>query len=126
MLIGEGSEFYNSSSKRWLKDNDIEINSKYNEGRSVVAEKIYQNFKEQNFQMGDIVNEYNNTYHRAIKIKPVDIKSGNSVKYNVNSNDKGPKFQEGDYVRISKYKSIFAKGYTPSWSKEVFLTGKVN
>ena len=41
MLIGEGSEFYNSSSKRWLKDNDIEINSKYNEGRSVVAEKIY-------------------------------------------------------------------------------------
>ena len=126
MLIGEGSEFYNSSSKRWLKDNDIEINSKYNEGRSVVAEKIYQNFKEQNFQMHDIVNEYNNTYHRAIKIKPVDIKSGNSVKYNVNSNDKGPKFQEGDYVRIPKYKSIFAKGYTPSWSKEVFLTGKVN
>ena len=42
--------------------------------------------------MHDIVNEYNNTYHRAIKIKPVDIKSGNSVKYNVNSNDKGPKF----------------------------------
>ena len=72
------------------------------------------------------MNEYNNTYHTAIKIKPVDNKSGNSVEYNVNSNDKGPKFQEGDYVRISKYKNIFAKGYTPSWSEEVFLNCKVN
>ena len=68
----------------------------------------------------DIVNEYNNTYHEAIKMKPVDVKSGNYVEYNVNFNDKYPKFQVGDHVRISKYKNIFAKGYTPNWSEGSF------
>ena len=62
----------------------------------------------------DAVNEYNNTYYRTIKMKPVDVKSGNYGEYNNDSNDKDPKFQVGDHVRISKYKSIFAKGYTPN------------
>ena len=65
-------------------------------------------------KLDDIVNEYNNTSHRIIKMKPVDVKSGNYVEYNVNSNDKDPKFKIGDHVRISKYKNIFAKGYTPN------------
>ena len=62
----------------------------------------------------NIVTEYNNTYHRTIKMKPVDIQSGNYVEYNVNSNDKDPKFQVGDHIRRSKYKNIFAKGCTPN------------
>ena len=62
----------------------------------------------------DAVNEYNNTYYRTIKMKPVDVKSGNYGEYNNDSNDKDPKFQVGDHVRISKYKCIFAKGYTPN------------
>ena len=69
--------------------------------------------------------EYNNTYPRTIKMKPVDVKSGNYVKCNVNSNDKDPKFKVGDHVRISKYKNIFAKGYTPNWSEEIFVIKKV-
>ena len=76
-------------------------------------------------KLDDIVNEYNNTYHRTIKMKHVDVKSGNYVEYNVNSNDKDSKFQVGDHVRISKCKSSFAKGYTPNWSEEIFVIKKV-
>ena len=76
-------------------------------------------------KLDDIVDECNNTYHRTIKMKPVDVKSGNYIEYNVNSNDKDPKFQVGDNLRISKYKNIFAKGYTPNWSEEVFVIKEV-
>ena len=65
-------------------------------------------------KLDDIVNEYNNTYNKRITIEPVDIKSGNYVEYNVNSNDKDSNFQVGDHVRTSKYKTIFAKEYTPN------------
>ena len=40
-------------------------------------------------------------------------------------NDKDSKFKVGDHVRISKYKNIFAKGYTPSWSEEIFVIKKI-
>ena len=75
-------------------------------------------------KLDDIVNEYNNTYHKTIKMKPVDVKSSNYVEYNVNSNDKDPKFKTGDHGRISKYKNIFSKGYTRNWSEEVFVIKK--
>ena len=60
-------------------------------------------------KLDDIVNEYNNTYHRAIKMKPVDIKDNTYVDFKKEVNDKDPKFNVGDYVRISKYRNIFAK-----------------
>ena len=71
-------------------------------------------------RLDDIVDEYNNTYHRTIKMKPVDVRYDNYINVNVNSNDKDPKFQIGANVRISKYKNIFSKGYSPNWSEEVF------
>ena len=58
-------------------------------------------------------------------MKPGDVKSGNYAEYNVNSNDKDPKFQLVDHVRISKCKNIFGKGYTPNWSEEIFVIKKV-
>ena len=70
-------------------------------------------------KLDDIVNEYNNTYHRTIKMRSVDVKSSECIEYNVNSNNKDPKFQVGDHVRISKYKNIFDKEYTPNWSEEI-------
>ena len=76
-------------------------------------------------KLDDIVNEYNNTYHRAIKMKPVDIKDNTYVDFKKEVNDKDPKFNVGDYVRISKYRNIFAKWYTPNWSEEVFVIKKV-
>ena len=74
----------------------------------------------------DIVNEYSNTYHRAIKMKPVDVKDNTYIDsaelYSSKEvNDKDPKFKVGNHVRISEYKNIFAKGCTPNWSEEVFV-----
>ena len=67
-------------------------------------------------QLDDIVNEHNSTYHKTIKMKPVDLKSDFYDECNVDSNDKDPKFQIGNHVRVSKYKKKkFAKGYTPNW-----------
>ena len=78
----------------------------------------------------DIVNEYSNTYHRAIKMKPVDVKDNTYIDsaelYSSKEvNDKDPKFKVGNHVRISEYKNIFAKGCTPNWSEEVFVIKKV-
>ena len=50
-------------------------------------------------------------------MKPVDVEDGSFAAYNEDSNEKDPKFKIGDHVRISKYKNIFAKGYTPNWSE---------
>ena len=65
--------------------------------------------------LDDIVDKYNNTVHRTIKIKPIEVTGDYYAKYNEDpSNKKNPKFKVGDNVRISKYKNIFAKGYTPN------------
>ena len=77
------------------------------------------------YELDDLVNEYNNTYHRTIKMKPVDVKDNTYIDFKKEVNDKDPKFKVGDHVRISKYKNIFAKGYTPNWSEEVFVIKKV-
>ena len=75
--------------------------------------------------LGDIVNKYNNTVHRTIKMKLIDVTSDSYAEYNEDSNVTNPKFKVGDHVRISKYKNIFAKGYTPNWSEEVFVINKI-
>ena len=69
----------------------------------------------------DIVNICNNTYHSTIKMKHVNVKSNTYFNSNKEINDKDPKFNIGDIVRISKYKNIFAKGYVPNWSEKVFV-----
>ena len=72
-----------------------------------------------------IVNKYNNTVHRIIKMKPIDV-IGDSV---LNTMQilikKDSKLKAGDHVRISKYKNIFAKGYALNWSEENFVVSKI-
>ena len=75
--------------------------------------------------LDDIVDKYNNTYHRRIKMKPIDVKSDSFAEYNEDSNEKDSKFKVSDHVRISKYNNIFAKGYSPNWSEEVFVIKKI-
>ena len=75
--------------------------------------------------LDDIVNKYNNTIHRTIKMKPIDVTSYSYAEYNEDFNKKDPKFKVGDHVRISKYKSIFAKGYAPNCSEEVVVVSKI-
>ena len=76
-------------------------------------------------KLDDIVDEYNNTYHTTIKMKRIDFKDNTYISTDKETNDKDPKFKVGDRVRISKYKNIFAKAYTPNWSEEVFVIKKV-
>ena len=109
-----------------MKINNIEIYSTYNEGKSVVAERFIRTLKNKIFKhmttisknvyidsLNDIVNRYNNTIHRSIEMKPIDVMGDSYVEYNEDFNKKGRKFKVNDHVRISKYKNIFAKGYVP-------------
>ena len=75
--------------------------------------------------LDDIVNKYNDTVHRAIKAKHIDVTGDYYAEYNKNFNKKDPKLKAGDNIRILKYKNIFAKGYTRNWSEEVFVINKV-
>ena len=75
--------------------------------------------------LDDIINKYNNTVHRTIKMKPIDVTDDSYAEYNEDFNKKDPKFKVGDHVRISKYKNIFAKGYVPNWSEEIFVVSKI-
>ena len=76
-------------------------------------------------KLDDIVNEYNNTHHRTIKMNPIDVKNNTYIDFGKEVNDKNSKFKVGDYVRISKYENIFAKGYTPHGSEEIFVVKKI-
>ena len=75
--------------------------------------------------LDNIVNKYNDIQHSTIKMKPVDVKSNTYTYSSKEINDKDPKFKIGDIIRISKYKNIFAKGYTRSWSEEAFVNKKL-
>ena len=76
-------------------------------------------------KLEDIVNEYNNAKHRTTKMKPIDVKDNKYIDLAKDVNDNDPKFKVGDRVRISKYKNISSKGYTPNWSEEVFVIKKI-
>ena len=75
--------------------------------------------------LGDIDDKYNNTVYRTIKMKPIDVTNDSYVEYNKDFNKRDPKFKFGDHVRIPKYKNIFAKGYTPNLSEEVFVISNI-
>ena len=110
----------------------------YNEGKSVVAERFIRTLKTKLYKhmtaigknvyydvLDDVVNKYNNTKHSAIKMKPIDVGNNKRV-YIDEHNEKRSRFKVGDRVRRSKFKNIFAKGYTPNWSSEIFIADEVN
>ena len=111
--------------------------STHNEGKSVVAERFIRTLRNKIYKhmtaisknvyfdvLNDIVDKYNNTYHKTIKVKPIGVKNDSFAEYHEESNEKDPKFNVGDYVRISKYKNIFAKGYAPNWNEKIFVVKK--
>ena len=113
--VDKSSEFYNKSMKSWLEKDDIEMYSTHNEGKSVAAERFIRTLKNKISKqitavsnkvyidnLNDIVNENNNTYHRTIKLKPVDVEDNTYTDFNKEVNDKDPRFKVGDHVRISK------------------------
>ena len=111
---------------------------KHNEGKAAVAERFIRTLTTKIYKqmtsisknvhidkLDDMVSEYNNTYDRTIKMKAVDVKDNTYIDFKKEVNDKVPKFKVDDHVRISNYKNVFAKGYTPNWSEEVFVIKKV-
>ena len=113
--------------------------STYSEGKSVVAERFIRTLKSKLYKhmtaigknvyynvLDDVVNKYNNTTHSTIKMKPIDVKDNTYINTSKEINNKDPKFKVGDHVRISKFKNMFAKGYAPNWSSEIFIVDKVN
>ena len=107
----------------------------YNEGKSVVAERFIRILKNKLYKhmtatgknvyydvLDDLVNKYNNTKHSTIKMKRIDVKNNKRV-YIDEHNEKDSRFKVGDRV---KFKNIFANGYTPNWSSEIFIVDKIN
>ena len=113
--VDQGSGFYNNSFEYFLKIDNIEMYSAYNEGKSVAAERFIMTIKSKILKLmtatsksayfdvfDDIVNKYNNTVHRTIKMKSIDVTSDSYAEYNEDSNKKGSKFKAADHVKISK------------------------
>ena len=120
----------------------------YNEGKSVVAERFIRTLRNKLYKhmtatgknvyydvLDDAVNEYNNTKYNTVKMKPKDVKNDttkssaiarNKRVYIDEHNEKSARYNVGDKVRISKFKNIFAKVYTPNWSREIFIVNKIN
>ena len=111
----------------------------YNEGKLVVAERFIRTLKNKLYKhmtatgknvyydvLDDIFNEYNNTKRNTIKMKPKDVRNNNKIVCIDEHNEKRSRFKVGGRVRISKFKNIFAKGYTPNWSREIFIVNKIN
>ena len=132
--------------KKVLQQHNITFYSTENEEKVSVVErwnrtiknKMWKKFTEQSSTeyldlLPDILNEYNNHYHRSIKMTPIEAskKKNEGIVYHnlygkTNQTHTKPKFKAGDTVRISKYKrKLFDKGYTPNWTEEIFLISKV-
>ena len=137
--VDQRGEFYNRDFKKWLSSNDIIMYSTFNEGKSVEAERFIRTLKNKLYKhmtatgknvyydlLDDVVNEYNNTKHNTIKMKLKDVKYDNKRVFIDEHNKKSARYNVGDRVRISKFKNIFAKGYTPNWSREIFIVNKIN
>ena len=120
--VDQGGEFYNNVFEKWLSDNDINMYSTYNEGKSVITERFIRTLKNKLYKhmtatgknvyydvLYDVVNKYNNTKHSTIKMKLVDVKNNKRV-----------------YIDEHNEHNIFAKGYAPNWSSEIFIVDKIN
>ena len=105
--VDQGSELYNSAFTYFLKINNTEMYSIHNEGKSVVAERFIRTPKNNMTAISknvyfdvldDIVNKHNNTVHRTIKMKHIEVTDDSYAEYNEDSNKKDPKFNVGDHV----------------------------
>lgn len=140
----KGSEYVNSTFKKFLKENDIELYHTENEEKSCIAERFIRTLKEKISKyftaynttkyydvLDQIVSEYNNTYHNTIKMTPIEgskKENERDIYERVFQDDlceKKPRYKVGDRVRLSRYKNKFEKGYERNWTREIFIIDKV-
>lgn len=138
-----GTEFYNTHFQKLMKTLSINHYSTYTTLKAVIIERFNRTLKTWMWKqfslqgsykwihiLQDLINKYNNTVHRTIKMKPSDVNKTNEKKllstvYRKIKTFPLPKFKVGDKVRISKYKHVFEKGYTPNFTTEIFEIDKV-
>lgn len=134
----DGKEFFNNQFNHLMQTNKINHYSTYSTLKASIVERFNRTlkgmmWKEFSFQgtykwihiYQKLVDKYNDTFHRTIQMSPNEVNSSNEKYlldniYNKLKVFKRPKFKVGDHVRISKYKHVFEKGYTPNWTTEVF------
>lgn len=142
----EGKEWYNKGVRDLLKQYDINHYSTHSDKKASIVERFNRTLKNKMWKwftangkytwlniLPNLLRKYNNTVHRTIKMKPIDVNKNNEkeVLLRINKqkqltfNKKPPKFKIGDRVRISKYKKVFAKGYLPNWTNELFTVYNV-
>lgn len=138
-----GTEFYNEKFKHLMKKYKINHYSTFSTKKASIAERVIRTLKNKLFKqfslqgnyrwidgvLHKIVQEYNHTFHRTIACMPADVnectkknvlRRYNKLLHSNTAKSKKNRFTVGDYVRISKYKGSFGKGYTPNWSTEIF------
>ena len=97
----------------------LNTNLEYKLKHTAISKNVYFDV------LDDILNKQNNTVHRTIKMKPIDVTDDSYAEYNKYFNKKDPKFKVGGHVRISKQRNILAKGYAPNWLEEVFVVSGI-
>lgn len=140
----QGKEFFNKDFNILMKKHKINHYHTFTVLKASICERFNRTLKTLMWKMfsmrghykwidkiESLVNQYNNTYHRTIKMKPSEVNKLNEIHlletvYNFPKTFPKPKFKKGDHVRISRYKGIFFKGYEPNWTTEIFVIVKVN
>ena len=125
--------------KSWLQDNDLKMYSIYNEEKSVFAERFIRILKNKIYKyltlmlrnvhiykLDSIVDKFNNRQDRTIKINSVDAETNTYIDFDIENNDKGPKFKVADHVTISKFKNILQKATLQIGQKRFLLLKKLN
>lgn len=139
----QGLEFFNKEFKSLMKENGINHYNTWTDKKAAIVErwnrtiknKIWKMFTEENTtnwidSLQHIVDDYNNKKHSTIKMRPVEVNKDNEFQVlerlaTSKTSIKDPKFKVGDFVRLSRYKNIFEKGYTGNWTEEIFEIVKV-
>lgn len=141
-----GKEFYNEPVSKLLREYGVNRYSTYTTKKAAICERFNRTLKNHMWKqfslngnykwvrfLDDLIENYNNSYHKTIKMNPINVNLRNeqhlldtvyNYKHHVNIKDKA-KFKVGDPVRLSKYKHIFEKSYTPNWTTEIFRIRKV-
>lgn len=132
-----GTEFYNSHTKKLFQKYKINHYSTFSELKSSIAERLVKTIKSKLYKMftmncnrkwlnelPSIMKSYNTTVHRTTNFRPIDVSEKNQKlilsRLNYKPGTFKPKFKVNDMVRISRYKKVFTKGYMPNWSNETF------
>ena len=139
----DGKEFFNSKFKKLMNEYKINHYSTFSVKKASIVERVIRTLKEKIWKhfsilgkyrwldiLPKVVSYYNNTIHHKIKIKPCEVNKKNekmllNTVYNNIKIIKASKFRVGDYVRISKQKGLFDKGFLRNWSTELFIVSKV-